>query len=173
MKTVAQIAREIGVSKQAVHNKIKNEPLKSKLQGLTQTIDNALQIEVDGETLIKSAFSDKLSSKQIDELENSVDKLSNEIDETTTAFIQSLQEQITALNAQNEDLRQQLNEERAHSREQSNRILELAEQGQKLAENAQTLHAMESVKPQLTESTEQAESTKKRGFFGRFKRGKS
>jgi len=58
MKTIAQIAREIGVSKQAIHNKIKKEPLKSNLRGMTKTIDNALQIDVDGESLIKSAFNE-------------------------------------------------------------------------------------------------------------------
>jgi len=71
MKTIAQIAREIGVSKQAIHNKIKKEPLKSNLRGMTKTIDNALQIDVDGESLIKSAFN-----------ENSVDASSIKINFT-------------------------------------------------------------------------------------------
>lgn len=173
MKTVAQIAREIGVSKQAIHNKIKREPLQSKLQGLTATVDNALHINIDGERLIKSAFSKNSSTEQLDELTtfidestNAIDKPSTGVDEATSELVKALKEQITMLTAQNEELRQQLNEERAHSREQADKVFQLAEQGQKLAENAQTLHAMENVKPQLTDG-------KKSGFFTKlFSRGK-
>ena len=39
MKTIRQIADEIGVSKQAVFKKIKREPLSTSLQGLTTTVD--------------------------------------------------------------------------------------------------------------------------------------
>lgn len=57
MKTIRQIADEIGVSKQAVFKKIKREPLSTSLQGLTATVDGRLMVEVDGEKLIKQAFS--------------------------------------------------------------------------------------------------------------------
>ena len=59
MKTIRQIADEIGVSKQAVFKKIKHEPLSTSLQGLTATVDGRLMVEVDGEKLIKQAFSEK------------------------------------------------------------------------------------------------------------------
>ena len=39
MKTIRQIADEIGVSKQAVFKKIKREPLSTSLQGLTGEVD--------------------------------------------------------------------------------------------------------------------------------------
>ena len=42
MKTIRQIADEIGVSKQAVFKKIKREPLSTSLQGLTATVDGRL-----------------------------------------------------------------------------------------------------------------------------------
>jgi predicted transcriptional regulator len=158
MKTIAQIAREIGVSKQAVHKRINKEPLKSSLQGLMETIDNALHINIDGEKLILSAFNGNL----VDELLIKVDEQPTNIDEPTTELIRALKDQITTLNAQNKDLRQQLNEERSHSRKQSNEILQLAQQGQKLAENAQTLHALENVKPQQL-----ANSNKKKGLFNK------
>ena len=57
MKTIRQIADEIGVSKQAVFKKIKREPLSTSLQGFTATVDGRLMVEVDGEKLIKQAFS--------------------------------------------------------------------------------------------------------------------
>ena len=130
MKTVTQLAREMGVSKQAVHTKIKKEPLKSALCDKMETIDNALHINVDGERLVKSAFNITM-----------VDELSRPADEPSTELVEVLKSQITILNAQNEDLRQQLNEERKHSRKQADGILQLAEQGQKLAETIQTLYA--------------------------------
>ena len=57
MKTIRQIADEIGLSKQAVFKKIKREPLSTSLQGLTATVDGRLMVEVDGEKLIKQALS--------------------------------------------------------------------------------------------------------------------
>ena len=56
MKTVKQIADEIGVSKQAIHQKIKQEPLSSSLQQFMTTKGNTLYIDVDGENIIKQAF---------------------------------------------------------------------------------------------------------------------
>lgn len=62
MKTIREIADEIGVSKQAVFKKIKREPLSTSLQGLTSTVDGRLTVSVDGEKLIKQAFSQDVPS---------------------------------------------------------------------------------------------------------------
>ena len=67
MKTIRQIADEIGVSKQAVFKKIKHEPLSTSLQGLTATVDGRLMVEVDGEKLIKQAFSEIIPSTKNEE----------------------------------------------------------------------------------------------------------
>jgi hypothetical protein len=56
MKTIKQIADEIGVSKQAVFYRIKRPPLSNTLQSLTTKIDGVLMVEFDGEILIKQAF---------------------------------------------------------------------------------------------------------------------
>ncbi len=56
MKTIKQIADELGVSKQAIFKKMKKEPLSTSLQGFTSTVDGKLTVSVDGETIIKSAF---------------------------------------------------------------------------------------------------------------------
>lgn len=48
MKTIRQIADELGVSKQAVFKKIKNEPLSTSLQGLMGMVDGRLTVSVDG-----------------------------------------------------------------------------------------------------------------------------
>lgn len=55
-KTVKEIADEIGVSKQAVFKRINRQPLSTKLERLTTTVDGRLMVSVDGEMLIKQAF---------------------------------------------------------------------------------------------------------------------
>lgn len=128
MKTIAEIATDIGVSRQAVHKKIKQEPLSISLQKFISTKGNTVYIEFEGEKLIKSAFSKLKPSTKI-------------VDEMTTQFIESLQEQIKSLTEQNKDFREQLNQERQHNREQADKITELAAELAKLANNAQHLHA--------------------------------
>jgi len=56
MKTILQIATEIGVTKQAVFYRIKRPPLSNALQSLTTKENGVLMVSFDGETLIKSAF---------------------------------------------------------------------------------------------------------------------
>jgi hypothetical protein len=165
MKTVAQIALEIGVTKQAIHDRRKREPLKSQLESLTERIDNTLYVNLDGETLIKSLFNKKSSRLLLDDSTRIFDEPTRKLDEVTSDFIKILQEQIIKQNEQIEKLQEELKTEREHSREQADKILQLAQQGQRLAENAQTLQAMENVKPQLTEE-------KKRGLFNIFSRKK-
>ena len=75
MKTIRQIADEIGVSKQAVFKKIKREPLSTSLQGLTATVDGRLMVEVDGEKLIKQAFYENAPSTTDNQLTGAVDGL--------------------------------------------------------------------------------------------------
>jgi len=167
MKTVAEIARELGVSKQAVHKKIKQEPLKTRLQGLAVTIDNSLRFDIEGKNLIKSAFGrNELSTaltKQIDNSTILIDESTNKLGEPSkvnvepsTEIVQILKDEISLLISQNEELRQQLNDERAHNRELTEKMLPLIEQAQKITENAQTLHAMENVRPQLTNGKEKS-----------------
>lgn len=63
MKTIRQIADEIGVSKQAVHKKRKSKLLSTALQPFTTTVDGIVYISIDGEKLIKQAFESKTSVK--------------------------------------------------------------------------------------------------------------
>lgn len=48
MKTIREIADEIGISKQAVFKKIKREPLSTSLRGLTSIVDGQVDGPVDG-----------------------------------------------------------------------------------------------------------------------------
>ena len=130
MKTIAEIASEIGVSRQAVYKKIKQEPLSSSLRAFSVNRDNVTYIETGGEKLIKSAFG-KVTHLNVS---------TNPGDSISTQFIASLQEQINTLTEQNQDLREQLNLERQHSRAQADKITELATDMARLANNAQQLH---------------------------------
>jgi len=56
MKTIRQIADEIGVTKQAVFYRIKKPPLSNSLQSLMSKFDGVLMVDFDGEILIKQAF---------------------------------------------------------------------------------------------------------------------
>jgi hypothetical protein len=58
MKTIKQIADEIGVTKQAVFYRIKRPPLSNALRSLALKKDGVLMVENAGETLIKQAFSE-------------------------------------------------------------------------------------------------------------------
>ena len=104
MKTIKQIADEIGVSRQAIHKRIRQEPLSTRLTGMLSTVDNRLTVSVDGETLIKQAFEqnsvnqccqpvDKSSTSPV----NQVDTSSNGVD---SKVIELLQKNIEVLQAQ-------------------------------------------------------------------------
>ena len=132
MKTIRQIADEIGVSKQAVFKKIKREPLSTSLQGFTATVDGRLMVSVDGEKLIKQAFSggevsttdNQLPPTESDEKTVEVDG-QNALYEILKMELQAKNEQIAALQAE-------LSKERQHSQKQAEKIAVLADQAQKL-----------------------------------------
>ena len=142
MKTIRQIADEIGVSKQAVFKKIKREPLSTSLQGLTATVDGKLMVEVDGEKLIKQAFSEIAPSTTDNQLTVEVDGLVDEPStksEEKTAEVDGqnrlyeiLERELQAKNEQIAALQAELSKERQHSREQAERIAVLADQAQRL-----------------------------------------
>jgi len=90
MKTIKQIATEIGVSRQTVYNKIKKEPLSSALQGLTEKVDKTLHINFNGIELIKSAFNKETLSSDS----------SKKLDSISQVLIETLQQQITVLTSQ-------------------------------------------------------------------------
>ena len=56
MKTIKQIADEIGVSKQAVQKRMAREPLYTRLSVCIHLIGNSKHIDENGEILIKQAF---------------------------------------------------------------------------------------------------------------------
>jgi predicted ArsR family transcriptional regulator len=63
MKTIKQIADEIGVSKQAVQQKLKKEPLASSCRQHTTINGNTIYVKNQGVELIKAAFSASVADK--------------------------------------------------------------------------------------------------------------
>lgn len=58
MKTIKQIADEIGVSKTAVFKRIKQEPLQTLLQEELSVDGNRVYVSEKGATIVKSAFAE-------------------------------------------------------------------------------------------------------------------
>jgi hypothetical protein len=69
MKTVRQLADEIGVSKQAVWKKIRREPLSTGLRQLTTTSGRTVYINEQGELLVKTAFLQIVNEQPVDEVD--------------------------------------------------------------------------------------------------------
>lgn len=169
MKTIRQIADELGVSKQAVFKKIKREPLSTSLQGLTSTVDGRLMVSVDGENLIKSAFlplAPSTSRQLVDDLvDGVVDGASTEVDGVISvlqATIDTLQEQLEVKDRQLEQQAQTITQ-----------LTEALVAAQQTAATAQALHAG-TIHQQLissesgTDQQDQApEPRQKRGWISR------
>ena len=126
MKTIRQIADEIGVSKQAVFKKIKREPLSTSLQGFTATVDGRLMVEVDGEKLIKQAFSEITPSTKNEEKTVAVDGVISVLQAT----IDTLQGQLEVKDRQIEQQAQTIT-----------RLTDALAAAQQTAAAAQALHA--------------------------------
>lgn len=125
MKTIKQIADEMGVSKTAVRKKIENLELSDKLQ----TNGNQFAIDERQERLIKSAFSKK---KPKTENANEVSEKSETL-RLLSSMVSTLTEQLQEKDKQIERLQTEL------------------ENAQKSVDQAQQLHAMTKQELKLLE----------------------
>ena len=139
MKTIKQIADEIGVSRQAIHKRIKKEPLSTGLQGLTSTINNRLTISVDGENLIKQAFShNELTIRQ--------PKLSTVVDSLSTTSVNQTVNQKTEVDRNQDELYEILR-------------AELGEKNKLIDEQQQTITRLTKTMESLTDALVSAQKT--------------
>jgi len=113
MKTIAQIAEEIGVSKQAVYKRYKGK-LYSKLNSHAQIKNGVTYITEHGEKIIKDDFSNGATS---------YNPLSNGVHGVHIDYIKNLQEQNVVLQEQNNELREENRKLVAKVLEQSEQIL--------------------------------------------------
>ena len=164
MKTIREIADEIGVSKQAVFKKIKREPLSTSLRGLTSTVDGRLTVSVDGEKLIKQAFSAGTPSTNYQPVDGVVD---GQVDGPVDGMIAVLQATIGTLQGQLEVKDRQI-EQQAQT---ITRLSDALIAAQQTAAAAQALHAG-TIQQQLRtgeagEDQQGQEPEQKRGWFSK------
>lgn len=167
MKTIKQIADELGVSKQAVHQKRKKEPLSTNLQPFTEIIDGVVYISKDGEKLIKQTFSKIGSSKDSDIYVNKFTTV-DDFSENFSVVIEVLQKQLEIKDKQIADQQKNINELTASLEHVTNSL-----------KAAQALHAgtmqqhfenLPTISEQQEDQTEEPE--RKERFINRFFRKK-
>ena len=147
MKTIKQIADEIGVSKTAVRKYLTDE-VKNKF---AKTVSGTIYIDDTGENLIKSAFEQKVSQTKFAGVS------ANQFAEVST-LVSMLQGELEIKNEQIRELNNRLAE--------SNAALVAAQQ---TAQAAQMLHAG-TIQKQLTGGESPDGEEKKKGFFGLFRK---
>lgn len=100
-KTVSEIAREIGISRQALYKRIKAEPLSTELQPFTSRVDGILYISADGEERIVSAcsFSSRVQGR-VNRADNVDCKLDNKVDSIQESLISQMSAEIDFLKKQ-------------------------------------------------------------------------
>lgn len=178
MKTIKQIADEIGVSKQAIQKRISREPLYTRIQPYISTKQGTKYIEDIGENLIKSAFSINLSiDTSIDVADNrkpdlyigvhskedvTIKEPSKENSHFDGEIIKLLQENIVILQKQLEIKDKQIEELTLTVRTQAESIN--ADRKNELAGTLLEGHKLIGGPP--PEQTE--ETDKKKGFFQKF-----
>lgn len=129
MKTIKQIADELGVSKTAVRKKIENLGLSEKVK----TNGNRIEVDERQEKLIKSAFSQKeMKTANANEVSEKSETL-----RLLSSMVSTLTEQLQEKDKQIERLQTEL------------------ENAQKSVDQAQQLHAMTEQKIRLLEQKEQ------------------
>ena len=152
MKTIKQIADELGVTKQALQKRIAREPLYTSLYPCIHTKNSTKYIDDTGENLIKAAF-----------VKNAPTTISIDVADNQSHQSKSLDTVIEMLKSELEIKNEQIRELNARLAE-SNAALVAAQQS---AQAAQALHAG-TIQHHLTDGGEQAEPTAQpAGFFQR------
>jgi len=170
MKTIKQIADEIGTTKSAMQKRLARDPLNEVLITHITSIQNTKYIDSTGEELIKKAFGAidisenvgiDIGTLSIPTSENmginmgtpSIDTEGELIKERLNDVTQSESAELVHLRSQNialfEELRTQredLEREREHSRQQAKSLSELSERLAELTRNSQVLLKQEQDK---------------------------
>jgi len=154
MKTIKQIAEEIGVSKQAIRNQI----AKLGLQNSLRKTANQFAIDEQQEALIIEAFSKKLQNESANTLQSGL----------TTA----LQSSLCFVEQENEFLRRQLEEKDEQLKAKDGQLESLTsalEHTTASLHAAQALHAG-TLQKQIADGEPSTETAKKKGFLGLFRK---
>lgn len=105
LKTIAQIAAELNVSRQAVYGKLKSAELSKALQPETVRKGNVNLYTVKAQKLIAQTFSvimEQGETSKLDSLSSEVDSLTSQLDSVTSELTQS-KEQLQSITQQLDD----------------------------------------------------------------------
>ena len=78
-KSIIDLSKEINVSRQAIHQRIKQEPLQSALKDSISYVGKKMFVDDEGVKLIKQAYFKKLP-ETIDEMDETVDRVDAKVD---------------------------------------------------------------------------------------------
>ncbi|MCT0017664.1 RepB-like protein [Lactococcus lactis subsp. lactis] len=112
LKTIKELADEIGVSKQAVWQKIKKES-SIDLRQFTSKKGNTVYVDVDGQKVIKNAFFNKTSTKKRQQKVFVDDNVNNSVDDNPEGneeilFLRNL---VSELQSEKKDLHKLLDQQ--------------------------------------------------------------
>jgi hypothetical protein len=175
MKTIKTLAGEIGVTKQAIFQKMKKEPLASGLNNLTTRVGGIVYVYPEGEGMIKEQFRKVPHVFSMPQFENSVDgDIIDALRDSISVAQQQLDKkdrQISILNLHISTKDKQI--ENLHRQiEELGKALTIA---QEQAKTAQLLHAGDIHREIISIITESQKDRKegfwKRAFGGERKKG--
>ena len=112
LKTIKELADEIGVSKQAVWQKIKKES-SIDLRQFTSKKGNTVYVDVDGQKVIKNAFFNKTSTKKRQQKVFVDDNVNNSVDDNPerNEEILFLRNLVSELQSEKKDLHKLLDQQ--------------------------------------------------------------
>lgn len=189
-KTIKQISEELGVTKQAIHQRLKrNVDLKNSLKPFMKTVDGVIHVEVGGQNLLKEAFIKPINKYDVtdnksnvtDNKSNVTDNKGNITDNKDNVTDNTSQPVITILEATIKTLQEQLSVKDKQIENLTTTLQDSQETQRNLAEalnSAQALHAG-TIRQQLTTTSQEDtqdiinKPEQKQSFLSKiFKKGK-
>lgn len=199
MKNIKQISNELGVSKSAVHKKLKTEPLKSAIEKHTSFMGNKLYLDNYGENILKVTFNKKSLNNfseiydmvyEIDkcvdniddmvvEVDKAVDNVDNMVDDLTNNLVDEIDKVddlttnfISSLQKQIDLLTTQNENLWNENSRLTDKVLEQSERLLSLTEQAQKLAENAQTLHAMENVKPQLTNGKKRSLFNIFSRKK-
>jgi len=133
LKTIKELADEIGVSKQAVWQKIKKES-SIDLRQFTSKKGNTVYVDVDGQKVIKNAFFNKTSTKKRQQKVFVGDNVNNSVDDNPEGneeilFLRNL---VSELQSEKKDLHKLLDQQQRLALQDKNLLEEYKAENDRL-----------------------------------------
>jgi predicted DNA-binding protein YlxM (UPF0122 family) len=170
LKTIRELADELGVSKQAVWQKIKRDS-SINLRQFTSKKGNTVYINIDGQKAIKSMFLDKTSTKNRQHEDGVDDNEKERVDEQ--GEVKFLRDLVLELQSEKKELHKLLDQQQRLALQDKKMLEDYKAKIQNLEALAMTPHDSEKElspknKPeQETSTADRQHKTKKWWHFGR------